>query len=221
MTSWSIIAMTTYLPAIAGILVFKKINTSFYPFIFYVWVGCINETVSTLISNAGGTTILNSNIYIIIASFLLVWFFKKQGTIKSRKLYLGILASLLVVWVLEHFVFSRITNLTAWFRMYWSFLTVLLSINTLNIVLLKRVNLLRDSLFLISISLIIFYSYKSIVETFGTYGLEASMDFNRTIYSILAYLNGFTNLVYLPAILWIPKKKPSLLQFSSPALSSG
>ena len=206
--------MTIFLPSIAGIMVIKNSNPSFHPFIYYVWVGCINETVSSINSSAGGTTILNSNIYIIIASFLLVWFFKRQGAIGSRRLYLGILASLLIVWVLEHFIFSWITNLTTWFRMYWSFLIVLLSVNALNIVLLKSVNLFRDSMFLISMSLIIFYSYKSIVQAFGIYGLVASNDFNWAIYSILAYLNGFTNLVHLPAILWIPRKKRSLLQFS-------
>lgn len=219
MTVWSMIAMTVFLPAIAGILVFKKINSSFYPFIYYVWVECINETVSSIRINAGGTTIVNSNLYIIIASILLVWFFKRQGAIKGKKLYIGILVSLVAFWVLEHFVLSSITNETTWFRMYWSFLIVLLSINALNMVLLKRVVLLKDSLFLICISLIIFYSYKSIVHAFGIYGLVASNDFNWAIYSILAYLNGFTNLVHLPAILWIPKKKPSLLQLSSPALS--
>lgn len=208
----AILSSTIYLPATAGIIVFKKIDTSFRPFLYYIWVGTVNETISNQIIPRGGQTNLNTNIYVIIASLLLVWFFRKQGAIRNRALYFFILASLVVVWVLEHFIFGWITDFTTWFRTYWSFLVVLLGINALNLVLLKRVNLFRDSLFLISMALVIFYVYKSIVQAIGIYGLVASEKFNWTIYIILMYLNALTNLVYVPAILWIPKKKPSLLQ---------
>lgn len=208
----AVLSKTIYMPAIAGIMVFKKIDTSFHPFLFYIWVGTVNETLSTEIINRGGQTNLNTNIYVIIASVLLVWFFRKQGVIRSRIFYILILASLGIVWLLEHFIFGWITDFTTWFRTYWSFLVVLLGINALNLVLLKRVNLFRDSLFLISMALVIFYIYKSIVQAFGIYGLVASAEFNETIYLILMYLNALTNLVYVPAILWIPRKKPSLFQ---------
>src|SRR6476620_11303267 len=57
---------------------YSIIEPRYHPFIFLLWIGCINEILSFVLVHRGMYTIVNSNIYILLESVLITWFFKRM-----------------------------------------------------------------------------------------------------------------------------------------------
>ena len=75
------------------------------------------------------------------------------------------------------------------------------------LILDERSGLIKNSVFLITIGFIVFFTYKILIEIFWVYGLNASRDFRVEVYRIMTYINLAINLIYALAVLWIPKKR--------------
>ena len=59
-----VLSMFIIFPAIAGLVRFKKVSPVFYPFLYIIWFGFINDVYSNVIVELGYYTILNYNINI-------------------------------------------------------------------------------------------------------------------------------------------------------------
>lgn len=73
--------------------------------------------------------------------------------------------------------------------------------------------MMKYALFLICLAFTIYFTYKIIVEAFWLYGLESSTSFQLLVWNITVFVNLIANLMYALAIVWIPKKKPSILPY--------
>lgn len=188
---------------------FKKINPTYYPFIFCLWVGLLNEILSYIFSRLNHSNAVNSNIYVLLESFFIAWqFYTWKLFNRHQSLFIIILCLFLGVWVVENFILSRIDHFSSYFRITYSFITVLMSISVLNTLLAReRKSIVTNPVFLICISFIIYYTYKVLVEAFWVYGLNSSKEFRLKVYSILLYINLFVNLIYAFAIIWMPTKQ--------------
>ena len=71
----------------------------------------------------------------------------------------------------------------------------------------ERGKLVKNSIFLVAIGFIAFYTFNSLIEIFWVYGLNASKDFRAGVYRIMTYINLIVNLIYAIAVLWIPRKR--------------
>jgi len=194
--------------AVIGWIRFKKINPAYYPFLLCLWIGLVNEIISFIVIRNGKSNALNSNIYVLVESVLITWQFKKWGIFERHKniFYLLILIFLLV-WITENFIVSKINYFSSYFRIVYSSALTLLSINQLNALLIReKKNILNNSVFLICVGFVLYYTYKVLVEAFWLYGLNNSRDFRNNIYLILAYINLVANLIYAVAVLWMPTK---------------
>lgn len=204
------------IPAVIGWVRFKKIHPTFYPFVFFIWLGLLNEMISTIVihgfhlSNA-----INSNIYVLLEGLFLLWQFQRWGNFTGKKgFFLFYLFLFMAVWLAENFYISKITYFSSYFRMIYSGIICLMSINYLNFIIVReRTNLLLNSSFLICGAFIIYYAYKAMVEAFWIYGLNNSSSFRINVYNILGYINLLTNCIFALAITWIPKKQ----RFSLPS----
>ena len=210
-----ILSFSIAIGAITGLVRFKKTDQAFLPFILFLWSGLINETISTILIYHRHATTINNNIYVLISSLLLVWLFKnwKVFSMQNQK-WLYVLASLFVlVWGWEIFIYSSIKTVASYFRVVYSFVIVLLSIQMINKFLLEnKTQLLRNPVFLICLSFIIFFTNKILIEIFWLYGINSSNEFAVQVFRIMTYVNLAVNLVYALAVLWIPRKRESLLQ---------
>jgi hypothetical protein len=72
--------------------------------------------------------------------------------------------------------------------------------------------ILKNALFHIIIAFIAFFTYKTLIEIFWVYGLNASRDFRVAVYRIMTYINLFANIVYTLAVIWMPRKAEYTLQ---------
>lgn len=188
---------------------FKKINPTYYPFIFCLWLGLLNEILSYIFSILTHSNALNNNIYVLLESLLITWQFHSWKLFaRHNTLFIVILCLLLGTWFVDNFIISKISHFSSYFRMVYSFIIVLMSISVLNMLLAtERKSIITNPVFLICVSFIIFYTYKILVEAFWVYGLNSSKEFRLNVYGILLFINVFTNLVYALAVLWMPTKQ--------------
>lgn len=185
----------------------------YYPFLYFIWAGCINEGISIVLVMNGRSNYINSNLYVLIAALCIIWFFERNGLFeKAHYIFYSFLLVYLIFWLIEVLWLRNIMEITSFFRIFFSFITTLLSIRMINSILVSGVGEIRKNApFLICLAFTFYFLYRVLVEAFWIYGLESSIHFQLLILDVSVYVNLFTNLIYAIALLWIPKKKPSIL----------
>jgi hypothetical protein len=210
-----ILAFSILIGGIAAIIRFEKINKDYLPFIYLTWLGCINEIAGTIIVLNGHYNIINNNIYNLVESILYLWFFKRMGRFKRiKRLYLPLMVLFTLVWITDNFIINRFgSKFDSYFNIFRSLILVLLAINTINDILFKEREVIKNPAFLICTGVVIFFTYMVLVEVFWLYGTGISKGFRVKVFEILNYVNFFCNLIYALAILWMRKRQPFTLQF--------
>ena len=208
--------ITTYsiiLPAVIAVVKFKKAARSFLPFFIFIWAGAANELVTYFTMLYLRNNSVNNNIYVLVESLLLLWLFYCWRMFDNAKWLMWTLAaSFILFWVGEVFIFSKITQVAAYFRIFYSFPIVLLSISMINRLLTQESgNLLKNAAFIICVAFVIYFTFKILVEIFYIYGMMHSAYFRIRVYDIMRVINLLCNLIYAVALLWIPRKNSSLM----------
>lgn len=214
-TTAVILSLSILVAGIIGIVRFAKIDNKHKPFIYLIWIGCINEGLSIYLAFNGHHTIVNGVIYDLCESLFLLWFFKNLGVFKSRRYLFYFLGSLFVViWIVETFLKNRFgTSFTYYFNVAYYFVVVLLSIRVINNLLFTEKELLKNSTFLICVGLIIFFTYGIISRMFWLYGLKNSTAFVMNVQSIYMLINVLSNLIYALAVMYMRKRQAFTFQF--------
>lgn len=206
---------SVYIPGIIGLIRLPKMETRYYPFLYFIWAGCINEGISITLTMNHKSNYINSNLYVLVASLFLTWFFKRNGLFgKARAAYYSLLATFTIVWLAEVLIIKDITEITSYFRILFSFITALLSISMINSILISGTDeIKKNMLFMICLAFTFYFTYRVLVEAFWIYGLKSSLDFQLLVLNVSVFVNLFTNLIYAVALLWIPRKQPSILPY--------
>lgn len=213
--NWTIAHIATWSIVIAGVIgIFriKEMDPAYYPFLILTFIGIGNETLSYLLVFNGMYTTVNNNVYVLIEGLLIGLFFDSVRLFRKQRTLLITLFSLLFVWILEVSLRGINTRFN-YFRIFYSFIIVLLSINMINKLLLsEKRGLLRNSMFLFCIAFIIYFTLKVLQNAFWIYGLNKnSNSFLGAMLDIHTWVNLLTNLIYALAVLWIPRKQASIL----------
>lgn len=206
------LSFTILVPVVVSWWRYKKIPPVYHPFIWCLWLGLLNEILSFILSRVIHSNAVNSNGYVLAESLFLLWQFQRWQLF-SRFPHVGtvIACSFLAVWLVENFITGKITAFSSWFRILYSFVTVLMSIIMLNGLLLReKRTLLTHPVFLICAAFSMYYTYNVLVETFWVYGLNRGKAFRVNVYRIMLFINVISNLIYTAAILWIPTKHRSI-----------
>lgn len=156
-----------------------------------------------------------SNIYVLVESALLTWQFERWKLFEKKKfLYYGIIATFVIIWLLENLVISKITYFSSYFRIVYSFAIVMMSIITINrLIVTERKSILKNPNFIICIAFVFYYTLKIMVEAFWVYDIT-DKDFTTNVYNISVITNFIANLLYTVAILWMPTKQKFTLPSS-------
>lgn len=211
----AIMSFSIVFAAIIGLVRFKKIDQSYYPFIYIIWLGLANEILSFFLIRTRFSNAVNSNIYVLLEAVLLLWFFQAQSLFKkARYLLLILVIFYILTWAGENFWFSSIRLFSSYFIVFYSFVTVILSIHLINTLLSKTArSILKNAAFQLSIGLILFFTCKILIEIFWIYGLNSSRSFRLQVYRIMTFVNLFVNLLFAAAILWIPRRQEFTLRY--------
>lgn len=209
--------LTIILAGILGILRFTQIHKSYYPFLFCIWLACINEILGAYMANHQLNTLWINNIYVLAEAILLTWFFYNINIFHPRLFILYFFIGILLTgWGLESFFYHTIFKTSIYFRLFYSFFIVVLSLSGIHrIINQERKHLLRNVNFILCFSFALFFTFKILVFGFLLYGLNASRSFLINLYLIMIYINLGTNLLFALAVLWMPKKIAFTLPLSS------
>lgn len=203
-----IFGFSIILPAIVGIWRYKKINQIFFPFLICIWIGLLNEIVNyILIDFFHKSNSINIDIYCLVESLLYVWLFKNFALFSKPKSFILLVGLLCTAWLFENLIISDITQFDSYFTVFYSLIIVLMSITIINRLIVKQINLLTNSIFLICSALVIYFTLSALTEIFWLYGLNSSESFRLNIYRIMAYINFSVNLIFALAILWMQRKQ--------------
>lgn len=203
------------LPGILALFFFRKIGKRYYPFIFCLWIGCLNETLSLWLILHKQHTLVNSNIYVLVESLLLTWFFKAAGILNTRGKFALIALLLILAWVTENFLVGNIKMNSTYFRIFASMLIVGLSVQLISRVVFElKQNILVCPEFILCACFIIYFGFKAIIQSFAIYAWTRDINFLAKVYYIMLYINLGVNLLYILAVLWMPRK----VQYISPSL---
>jgi hypothetical protein len=206
---FDVLAFAIFIAGIIGIVRWKGMLPTFQPFIILIWLACINEALSYILVANGYNTIVNNNVYVLLESATIVWFFKRQGIFKQHPYsHLILTIAFVCFWVGETFIWKNKYGFDAQFQIFYSFVFVLMSIVTINrILIIGQQHLLTNALFLICGGFILYFTFSVIVHVFWLYGLTQSVDFIQNIFTIKLIVNFISNLIYALAVLRIPRYK--------------
>ena len=208
-----VINYSILIAAIIGIVRFKSIIRDYYPFIFMIWLGVLNETLSLIFIFTVGSNTFNSNIFVLLECLLILYQFYRwnDGGIKKYSI-LAMFA--LGLWIADNLVLNSITDNNSLFRAFYSFLVVFFSIDQVNkLIIYERGPLLKNSMFVICITFLLYYGFKAFVESYNMFHLGLSKTLLRDLWIILYFVNGIANLLYALAVLWIPTKVKFILPY--------
>lgn len=210
-----IFSFSIAIPAAILAIRFHQIAPKFYLFAFFVWIGLLNEIISYVVTQMGSSTMLNNNIYFLAEGVMLTCLFRSWGLFKKTKfLFPILLITILLFWTTEVLFFQGIKMQVPYFQLFYSFLLALMSADMINRqVTTERQNLLKNPIFLICITFVIYFTYSVILGSFWLYGLQLSRQFTMNLIAVLMLLNLFSNLVYALAALWIPNKNQYLMPY--------
>jgi hypothetical protein len=199
---------------IIGLIRFKKIDPVYYPFMFCTWIAGINEILSYALVRMGLANTVNNNIYALLEALLIIWQFKRWEFLdRYNKLYSFVIGLTMIVWVLENIGISSIYQVDFFFRVFDAFVIVLMSIHMVSWLIVNgRGGLLKNSMFLICVGYMFFFTFKILTEVFWLYGVRVSNDFSIHVYIIFTWINLFVNLLFAIAILCIPPR-PRYISF--------
>jgi len=210
-TVWSIL-----LPLVMSFVRLKRISTTFYPFLFVIWGGCINEITGHWVVSRGYSNAIPSNIFNLLEACFIIWFFYKidsPGYI--RKIWVLLLFLFLAGWGFENVFIGKFgIYFNSYFNMFSGMAIVLISINAINEMLVKERELLKNSTFLLCIAFIIYFTYRILVEAFWLYGGNIGPGFMIKVYHIHSWINLLCNIIFACAILWMQKRQAFTLQYS-------
>jgi hypothetical protein len=198
--------------SVIGWVRFKRIAPAFYPFLYCVWIALVNEILGYFLIYSHHSNAVNNNIYVLLESLLIAWQFRNWGLFRKKGLFIVMLAALFVFWFAEVYFMKGIRYTISYFRIFYSFTIVLMSISVIsNLIAKDQRSMLRNSIFLICTGFIAYYTFKVLVGVFWLYGLGLNSQFRMNVVWILIYLNLFANLIYALAVLWMPAKQRFLL----------
>jgi hypothetical protein len=197
----------------AGWVRFKKIDPVFLPFLLLLWAGTLAEGTGLLLMHYGYSNTSVYNLFALAESVLLYYQFKKWTVLRPGAV-MPVALLLLLCWLLE-LLLRPFGDFCSYFIIFYSFVTVFLSISTINQhIYEEHTPLFKNPVFVICFAFIIYFSFSALTETFWVFGLEQSASFRLHMHALLNYINLTCNLLYAIAVLWMPTRQNSLLPSS-------
>jgi hypothetical protein len=216
--------MSVGIGAIIGLVRWPRIAPSYRPMIYWLWMGLCSEIVSFLcirkIITESGSNAVASNIFILLDFLLLTWQFYNWGSFDNRKRLLKVLLVLLpAVWISDMFVTGSINDFSPAFRIGYALLCIYLGVQHINQRIVNdRKDIFKNARFYFCAGIIIIYSYTVLRECGYMMYAVASKDIIqkvdplvRKIIDLYSYINFIVNLIYAIGVIWVPRKRTSLL----------
>lgn len=207
-----ILSLSIGLAAILGIVRFRKIDKSYYPFVYNVTLAFIVEIIVRIFTKtrnieAFGITL---SLYSLVDFILFAWLFHNWGLFNRNKTVFASLIGLFSAGWLTFVIINGFLLENFYYLILYSFALIFFSVTTFNkVVVHERGSILRNAKFLICLGIIIFYTFFVVLCAFQLSFFSHSIGpaLRRNVFQINVYSNLLVNLLYALAVVWIPKNK--------------
>ena len=209
------LSLSIIFAVIIGIVRFRKMDPSYYPFIYNICLALLIEVTHQILMSNGYSHPLVAvlNVYGYLDFFLFTWLFHNWGLFnRKRSVFITVVSIFFVIWLFTNVFYSQFSRgLNIYFAIIYSFALIFFSVNTFNKVIVhERSSMSRNAQFWICLGVIIFYSFFTVLNATRFIILfkhNMSMDFWHKLHEITLFSNILVNLLYAVAVLWIPRKK--------------
>ena len=171
-------------------------------------LGLLTEILSSIEIGESSSNAVHFNVFLLAEALLLLVQFKSWGVFGKRKhwyLFSGLL--LVVVWLMENHSFTRLSKVGSGFVIVSSILIVVMSIFTINRLVINYTGpLLRSAAFVFCCAFCFYFSSMLLLEMFFVYGSGLSIQLQAAAFKAGCVVNAICNFLYLIAVLWIPQK---------------
>ena len=204
-----LLSLSVLFPFLSGLLRWRVISQRYYQLFILFGLALLVELVNRYaIASNNFSWIPVNNLYVLVESILIPLQFVVWGHMYRKLTTFYLITGILVLgWVTEHLLLGDITRLHPYFRMFYSLLIVLLSINTINyLVIQEDRNLVRHPVFIICTGFIIFFTYQLVYE--GIYNIVSDLKSIDTgkLNTAFSIINAVCNILYGIAFLLVPAR---------------
>jgi hypothetical protein len=217
-TTIFILSLSIGFAAIIGIIRYRKIDSSYHPFIYYACLALFIEMVNYVLieKEMYKTLVVLRNVYGFVEFFLLTWLFHNWGLFKRKKItFIYIIVFFFLLWFTTLFI-KGYAKVNYYFFIIYSFVIISFSISAFNkMVVNDRKNIFTNARFWICIGIIIFFTYFILINTaqLTSFKKVVSKSYINNLFSINIYANLLVNLLYAIAVIWMPRKKNIITLF--------
>lgn len=208
-----LLSQSIYIPLLIGLIRIRQLNSSYYPFMALLIAGVLSELISSiLIEYYHKGNAADIKIYSLLECMLVLYqFYRWRKNVKFRPMFLLLSAACIVFWLVEVVIFHNINTFSPFFRVFYAFIIVLLSINQINAMMFDHDGpLFKNPRFLVCMGFIIFFLYQILYEASYYIGSDQSaLQFEVASKIIIGfgYINFIINLLYAIALFFISDKK--------------
>ena len=171
------------IPAVVGWIRFPQINPVFYPFLISIWLNALNVIFGSIIVQFGYYNIFHYNIWFLLDAYLSLWIFKRWNLFESKKSYRNLWILISSFWLIETVFFSKLVfEYNSYFRIFYCFVIILMSINTINATLMReRKALIKNPMFVICCTLVLSNTITVLGESFFASNLQLGNRFRISV----------------------------------------
>jgi hypothetical protein len=174
------------LPVIILLLRLRHLRREWPFFAWFLIIGPANDFLSQYWIRNFHSNMVNSNIYVGIEYLVLIRLFYDWSPKKSTARYLFFAALGMAVWLIDNCIWHRVGDNNSLFRVVASAVLALLSIDRMNReAIYERGSVFTNSRFLVCFMFMVYYVFKSFIESFNLYQLNIDLDFYRRLWVIL------------------------------------
>ena len=193
--------------ALIGIFKARRVDTQYLPFIVLLCAGCVSEMIGYyLVDVKKGSNAVSYNLYCFAEATLLLWQFYRWKVVRQRTA--TVVAVLFTLWwEMENLVVSSVTEMNSTFIIGYSILVIYWSILLIvNMLFNESYRIWRNPKFIISCCLLVYFIVTTMIELFWFFHINEIAVFKKNIYEIQVFLNLLVNLLFIPAVIWMPRK---------------
>jgi hypothetical protein len=208
-----ILSLSIGIAVIIGIVRFRRIDPSYYPFIYNTIAALVIEIMNRILMETGHPKlfIFLLNTFSYFDFFLFTLLFHNWGLFNRKKTtFIAIAGIFFLIWAASNAIFTGFIKLNLYFFILYSFALIFFSVSTFNkMVVHERSSIFRNPKFWICLGVITFYSFFIVWSSTGIslFYDKTSPEFRRGLQAINVYSNLLVNLLYAVAVIWIPRKK--------------
>jgi hypothetical protein len=200
-----LLSLLVVLPLAIGLIRLKKIKSDYRPFFWLIVLAVLTELFSFISIRLFRNNAVVSNVYYLLECMLILYqFYRWRFHAQPRKWYWVIPALFLLIWIIENLILFKIVLFSPVFRISYSFLLVVLSINEINYLIThENRHLFRNARFLICIAFIIYFLFQILFE--GSLYIVTNPDVSNKIILLSIGINALANIFYAAAMWFLPE----------------